>query len=127
MNLRPFICTKQLILYRIGVTTYSVHPGIVRSNQQHHDRSTLGTIMQVGRKIGPSDTTLHGALTSLYCATGLETATSGAGKFFGPVARQNLRADAWLRDSEGNKRLWELGKSEMRYDEHACDLLDRLH
>ncbi|PON27829.1 hypothetical protein TGAM01_v203596 [Trichoderma gamsii] len=97
-----------------GVTAYSLHPGIVRSNLQHHDPSMFGTVMRVAMKIGPSDTPLRGALTSLYCATSPEAATLGAGKFFGPVAKQNPRADAWLRDSEGNKRLWELGESEMK-------------
>lgn len=70
--------------------------------------------MRFAMKLGVSDTPLHGALTSLYCATSPEVATSGAGKYFGPVGIQNPRADAWLGDSEGNKRLWDLGEAAIR-------------
>lgn len=62
-------------------------------------------------KIGSSDTPLHGALTPLYCAINLEVASSRTDKFFGPLARQNPRTNKWLRDSEGSKRLWEVGES----------------
>jgi hypothetical protein len=74
----------------------------------------LGTIVRVAMKWGPSDTPLHAALTSLYCATSPVAAASGGGKYFSPVAVENSRADAWLKDSEGNKRLWELGELAMR-------------
>ncbi|RFU24675.1 hypothetical protein B7463_g11664, partial [Scytalidium lignicola] len=97
-----------------GVTAYSVHPGIAKSNLQAHDPTFLGTVIRVAVKLGAGDTPLHAALNSLYCATSPAAPTVGAGKFFKPVAKLEPRVDAWLEDTEGNERLWRLGEEEMR-------------
>lgn len=78
----------------------------------------LGSVVRFAMKLAPSDTPLHAAFNSLYCATSLEAPTVGAGKFFLPVAILDPRADAWLSDTEGNERLWQLGEAEMK----ACGL-----
>lgn len=97
-----------------GVTAYSVHPGIVQSNLQGHDPSIIGKVVRVAMKLGASDTPLHGALNSLYCATSPSAPVQGQGKYFIPVAKLDARADKWIRDREGNARLWELGESQLK-------------
>lgn len=88
-----------------GVTAYSLHPGVVKSNLQGHDPSTFGSFMNLMMKIQPTDSPLHGALTSLYCATMPEAAETGAGRYFTPVAKLGGK-EKWLDDNKGNQELW---------------------
>ncbi|KAK4070807.1 hypothetical protein Trihar35433_5274 [Trichoderma harzianum] len=97
-----------------GVTAYSVHPGIVKSNLQGHDPTLMGKVVRVAMKLGAGDTPLHGALNSLYCATSPSAPVQGQGKFFVPVGKPDSRADKWIKDREGNSRLWELGESQLK-------------
>ena len=90
-----------------GITAYSLHPGVVKSNLQGHDPSMFGSFMNLMIKIQPTDTPLHGALTSLYLATMPEAATRGAGRYFTPVAKLSKGKDKWLDDKPGNVELWE--------------------
>ncbi|KAK0761492.1 hypothetical protein N5P37_006444 [Trichoderma harzianum] len=97
-----------------GITAYSVHPGIVKSNLQGHDPTLMGKVVRVAMKLGAGDTPLHGALNSLYCATSPSAPVQGQGRFFVPVGKPDSRADKWIKDREGNSRLWELGESQLK-------------
>lgn len=90
-----------------GVTAYSLHPGVVKSNLQGGDPSLFGSFMNVLMTVTPKISPLHGALTSLYCATMPEAARRGAGKYFTPVAKLSSGKDKWLEDKKGNVELWE--------------------
>lgn len=67
----------------------------------------MGAIMRVTMKITAHTTPLEGALTSLYCATSPEAPAKGQGRYWLPVTQTTTKADKWLGDREGNKRLWE--------------------
>lgn len=74
----------------------------------------MGKVVRVAMKLGAGDTPLHGALNSLYCATSPSAPVQGQGRFFVPVGKPEPRADKWIRDREGNSRLWELGESQLK-------------
>lgn len=97
-----------------GVTAYSLHPGVVKSNLQGHDPSWFGRLQQVAIRIQPTDSPLHGALTSLYLATMPEAADRGAGKYHTPVAKVPANKDKWIDDREGNRKLWEWSEDAVR-------------
>jgi hypothetical protein len=97
-----------------GVTAYSLHPGIVKSNLQGHDPTVLGAIVRFAVKFGPGDTPLHAALNSLFCATSPKAPARGQGKYFTPVGKLSPRADKWINDTEGNARLWQLGEEQLK-------------
>lgn len=63
--------------------------------------------MNLAFKIQPTDTPLHGALTSLYCASHPEAAQIGAGGYFTPVAKLKADPRGWVSDKKGNVELWE--------------------
>ncbi|CAI6086781.1 unnamed protein product [Clonostachys chloroleuca] len=90
-----------------GVTAYSCHPGIVKSNLQSHDPTIVGKTMRTVMKYTASMTPLEGAINSLFLATSPLAPERGQGKFFIPVTKVNPKADDWLNDRETNARLWE--------------------
>ncbi|KAH6667092.1 hypothetical protein F5X68DRAFT_176877 [Plectosphaerella plurivora] len=90
-----------------GVTAYSVHPGIVKTNLQSTDPSMIGSLMRMTMKLAPSASALDGALNSLFCATSPRAPAVGQGRYFVPVAKLDSVADVWLNDTETNARLWE--------------------
>ncbi|KAK5988021.1 Equisetin cluster transcription factor eqxF [Cladobotryum mycophilum] len=96
-----------------GVTAYSVHPGIVRSNLQGHDPTVLGTIVRVAMKVAARTTPLEGALNSLFCATS-SLALAQGGKFLVPVGKVSSQADDWLNDAKMNAKLWQHSRSSVR-------------
>ncbi|CAH0014906.1 unnamed protein product [Clonostachys rhizophaga] len=99
---RPFSLTVQT-----GVTAYSCHPGIVKSNLQSHDPTIVGKTMRTVMKYTASMTPLEGAINSLFLATSPLAPERGQGKFFIPVTKVNPKAEDWLNDRETNARLWE--------------------
>lgn len=90
-----------------GVTAYSVHPGIVKTNLQSTDQSMMGSLMRFTMKLAPATTALDGAMNSLFCATSPRAPAVGQGRYFVPVAKLDSVADTWLNDKETNARLWE--------------------
>ncbi|KAH7329622.1 hypothetical protein B0I35DRAFT_507861 [Stachybotrys elegans] len=70
-----------------GISAYSLHPGIVRSNLQS------------------SDPTI-GAYNSLFCATSPMAAAVGRGKYFIPVGKLDPVAEPWINDKAHNEQLW---------------------
>ena len=51
---------------------------------------------------------------SLWAATSTKAANAGQGRYFGKLAEVSDKVDAWLADSEGNKRLWEMSEDVRR-------------
>ncbi|KAH6971423.1 hypothetical protein BKA56DRAFT_557242 [Ilyonectria sp. MPI-CAGE-AT-0026] len=97
----------------LGVTAYSLHPGIVRSNLQSHDTTVVGTVVRAVIKVTPHSTPLEGAYNSLFSATSPLAPTMGQGKFFIPVGKLESQADNWLNDVETNGRLWQWGEEQL--------------
>lgn len=103
-----------LLLRHTGVTAYSVHPGVIKSNLQGHDPSLFGRVQQVAMKITPTVSPLEGSYNSLYCATSPDAPARGAGRYFVPVCKLEHKNDHWLDDRQGNAELWSWSENVMR-------------
>jgi hypothetical protein len=99
----------------LGITAYSLHPGLIRSNLQNGDPSMVGRIMRVGMSIAVKTTPLEGSYNSLFCATSPTAPAAGEGCYFTPVGKRedSRQALEWLGDRETNTRLWQLGENAM--------------
>lgn len=86
----------------------------MKSNLQGHDPSLFGSFMNLMIKIQPTDSPLHGALTTLYVATMPGAVERGAGKYHVPVAKVAGSKDKWVEDKEGNRALWEWSEDVVR-------------
>ncbi|KAH8901264.1 NAD(P)-binding protein [Thozetella sp. PMI_491] len=96
-----------------GVTAYSLHPGVVRSNLQNSDPTILGAIVRVGMKFR-STTHLECSLNSLFCATSPLAPAQGPGRYYAPVGKLDSKADTWLDDIHGNAELWRHSDAELQ-------------
>lgn len=98
------------MLISAGLTAYSLHPGIVKTNLQKSDPSLLGkttrTLVGVFANVPP----IKAALNSLYLATSPDAPEKGQGRYFAPVGKVDNRADEWLLDAAGNAALWRHGE-----------------
>lgn len=92
-----------------GVTAYSCHPGIVKTNLQKADTSFLGNVTRVLVNVAASHTPLTGSLTSLYLATSPQAPVDGQGKYFEPIAKLSKAelARTWAAEKDVNRRLYE--------------------
>ncbi|KAH6880630.1 hypothetical protein B0T10DRAFT_609333 [Thelonectria olida] len=97
----------------IGITAYSVHPGIIQSNLQSHDTSMLGTLARAAMKIAPTSSAIDGARTSLYCATSPK-APSYAGCYLVPFGKVDTRVNNWLDDPVAVQKLWTLANEQLK-------------
>ena len=85
-----------------GVTTYSLHPGVIASDAWRRMPAPLRFTMKLFMK-----STTEGAQTSLYCATSPDLADS-SGRFYdacrerdpNPLATPELAAELWTRSEE---------------------------
>ena len=92
--------------HSVGVTAYSLHPGVVASNLQKSDPSVMGKVVRVLMKLS-STTALQTSYNSLFVATSSAVPKQGQGKFHMPVGKLDPRADRWLEDTKLNAELWE--------------------
>lgn len=97
----------------IGITAYSLHPGLIKSNLQSHDTSFLGMLSRTAMRIFPTLSPLDGARTSLYCATS-PNAPSYAGRYFTPFGKVGTKENKWLDDAKCVDRLWTLATNQLR-------------
>jgi retinol dehydrogenase 12 len=97
-----------------GVTAYSLHPGIVKSNLQANYPGVVGQLAKMSMKITPTISPLDGARTTLYCATS-PRAPSNAGRYFVPYGELNdKRSSKWIDDPQKVAKLWELADTQLR-------------
>ncbi|KAG9206455.1 hypothetical protein G6514_003286 [Epicoccum nigrum] len=89
-----------------GLTAYSLHPGLIKTNLQGKDPSLFGRVQGLVTKVIPKVSAHEGALNSLYCATSPKVVQEGAGRYFIPVGKLQPRVDGWLADKDGNAELW---------------------
>ena len=90
----------------LGITAYSLNPGIVPTNLQAADPTFVGSMIRflVGHKILPGVVSVEdGARTTLFCAVSPE-AVGGAGGFFVLGGKVDKRGEKWVG---GEERLWE--------------------
>ncbi|KAL6824713.1 hypothetical protein J3E69DRAFT_381586 [Trichoderma sp. SZMC 28015] len=97
----------------LGITAYSLHPGLIKSNLQSHDTSFLGMLSRTAMRIFPTLSPLDGARTSLYCATS-PNAPSSAGRYFTPFGKVGTKENKWLDDAKCVDRLWTLATNQLR-------------
>lgn len=89
-----------------GVTSYSLHPGVIRTELSRHLESrfpVLGVLLSAPSRL-LMKTPLQGAQTSIYCAVtpGLESQT---GRYFSDCAEKETSPEG--RDDVAAKVLWE--------------------
>lgn len=96
-----------------GVTAYSLHPGLIKSNLQNHDPSFLGMLSRAAFKIMPSLSPADGARTSLYCATS-PNAYSYAGRYMVPFGKLSTKENKWLDDAKAVNGLWTLATNQLK-------------
>ncbi|KAM0722725.1 hypothetical protein Q7P37_002166 [Cladosporium fusiforme] len=94
-----------------GVTAYSLHPGVIKTNLQGHDPSFFGTLSNLAMKVTPTVSSIEGARNTLYCATSAEAPRQGAGRYFVPVGKLQPKVDKWIDDREGNAALWKYSEA----------------
>ena len=73
----------------LGITAYSLHPGIIKTNLQAADPTLFGTFIRaaVGWGILPGTISIpDGARTTLFCAVD-ERAVEGSGGYFVPFGK----------------------------------------
>lgn len=98
----------------LGVTAYSVHPGIVKSGLQSHNPSKIfGAVSKIAMTVGPTSTTLEAALNSLFCATS-GRAFANPGRYYVPVTKLDDRANKWLDDPQAVNKLWDLATKQLK-------------
>ncbi|KAF5023478.1 hypothetical protein F66182_4478 [Fusarium sp. NRRL 66182] len=97
----------------LGVTAYSLHPGLIKSGLQAHNPGLLGAMSRLAFKVGPSSTPLEGSMNSLYCATSPK-AFQSAGRYHVPVAKVDDKADKWLEDPQAVDKLWVLASTQLK-------------
>jgi retinol dehydrogenase 12 len=96
-----------------GVTAYSLHPGIIKTNLQSNYPGMVGKLARVSMAITPTSTVQDGARTTLYCATSLEAAKH-SGHFFVPFGKlDDHRAKRWIEDPEAVDKLWDLASKQL--------------
>jgi retinol dehydrogenase-12 len=75
----------------LGITAYSLHPGIIKTNLQAADPTLFGTFIRaaVGWGIFPGTISIpDGARTTLFCAVD-ERAVEGSGGYFVPFGKMD--------------------------------------
>ncbi|KAK5171855.1 uncharacterized protein LTR77_003491 [Saxophila tyrrhenica] len=88
-----------------GVTAYSVHPGIIKSNLQQANGTFIGKVSQLSVALLAKTTPLEGSYNTLFCATSSE-APKFQGSYFEPVGKRSPKAETWLNEKDDNARLW---------------------
>ncbi|KAF4335898.1 reductase [Fusarium beomiforme] len=97
----------------LGVTAYSLHPGLIKSGLQSHSNSIFGAMTRMAMKVGPTSTPLEGSMNSLFCATSSQ-AYEHAGRYYIPVQKLDDKANKWLDDPSAVNKLWELASRQLK-------------
>ncbi|KAF4459474.1 reductase [Fusarium albosuccineum] len=105
-----------------GVTAYSLHPGLIKSNLQSHDTTILGTMARAAFKVAPSSTALDGSRTSLFCATSPK-AIASAGLYHVPFGKVDAKVNKWVHEPESVDKLWVLANGQLKKHGFVIDNL----
>lgn len=97
----------------LGVTAYSLHPGLIKSGLQSHSNNIFGAMTRVAMKVGPTSTPLEGSMNYLFCAT-TSQAYGHAGRYYVPIQKLDDRANKWLDDPQAVGKLWDLANKQMK-------------
>ncbi|KIW19455.1 hypothetical protein PV08_00027 [Exophiala spinifera] len=96
-----------------GVTAYSLHPGLIRSNLQSSYPGMIGALARFSMKITPTISPQDGSRTSLYCATSSH-APSHAGRYFVPYGKLDVDRSKWVDDAKEVTKVWDLADSQLK-------------
>lgn len=93
-----------------GVTTYSLHPGVVRTELGRHIEDMMGPLKFLAQCIWPlmvpfTKTPAEGAQTSIYCAVD-ESLDNTTGKYYSDCTEKKTMPQG--EDEEMAKKLWDL-------------------
>ncbi|KAG7488558.1 hypothetical protein MATL_G00036110 [Megalops atlanticus] len=104
-KLANILCTRSLAkrLQGTGVTVYSLHPGVVRSDLWRHLSTPIQVAVKVFRPF--TKTSVQGAQTSIYCAVAPELEKESGGYYSDCKPARCTRAAS---DDEMAQKLWEL-------------------
>lgn len=97
----------------LGITAYSLHPGLIKSGLQSHSNNIFGAMTRVAMKVGPTSTPLEGSMNSLFCAT-TPQAYEHAGRYYVPVQKLDDKANKWLDDPQAVGKLWDLANKQLK-------------
>lgn len=95
-----------------GVTAYSLHPGLIRTNLQDSDSSFMGKMTRTLMDIGGTSA-IEGCRNTLFCATSAQAPATGQGRFFLPVGKI-YEKNHWFHDDKVNRALWDHGQAQLR-------------
>uniref|UniRef100_A0A3B5A3R4 Retinol dehydrogenase 12-like n=1 Tax=Stegastes partitus TaxID=144197 RepID=A0A3B5A3R4_9TELE len=98
-----FISFHFYIFLGTGVTTYSLHPGAVKTDLQRHVSGFLYVVMMVTKPFFKNPA--QGAQTSIYCAVEPSLANE-TGQYYSDCARTSPSSTA--KDDNLAQKLWEL-------------------
>ncbi|GAB6031590.1 hypothetical protein CHUAL_009355 [Chamberlinius hualienensis] len=109
-KLANILFTKELTrrLDGSGVTTYSLHPGAVRTELQRHTKEMLGTVLDTVSGVAARlffKTPVQGAQTSIYCAVD-EELINKSGLYYSDCAEKAPSSRAL--DEDVARRLWDV-------------------
>ncbi|XP_052064363.1 retinol dehydrogenase 12-like isoform X1 [Mytilus californianus] len=90
-----------------GVTTYSLHPGVINTELSRHVTQSMGWRMLLSVIRPLIKTPNEGAQTTIYCAVD-ESLSGETGKYYSDCAKKKPSKEA-LND-ENAKRLWKLSE-----------------
>ena len=93
-----------------GVTTYSLHPGVVRTELGRHIEKVLGIFSYplYGLIYFFTKNSKEGAQTSIYCAVE-ESIAKDSGKYYSDCAEREPQPLA--KDTDLAKKLWEISET----------------
>ncbi|KAF5660485.1 reductase [Fusarium heterosporum] len=106
----------------LGVTAYSLHPGIVKTGLQSHNPSKVfQMVSRVAMSVGATGSTLEASMNTLFCATS-GRAFANPGRYYVPVTKLDHRANKWLDDPQAVNKLWDLATRQLK--EHGFHFED---
>jgi hypothetical protein len=111
MNLFGFFLTK---IYEEGISTYSVHPGVIRTNLQNADPSFMGSMIRflVSTNAPGVISIPDGARTTLFCAVSLD-APKSSGMFHSSFGKVDHLADKWINNKPYVDQLWDFANAQI--------------
>lgn len=96
-----------------GISSFSVHPGISKTNLQAGDPTLIGSLIRTMVRLLPTVIPLDAARTTLFCATS-PAAPANSGAFFVPYGKLDHRPGKWTEDKQTVTELWDESERMLR-------------